>query len=225
MRDTSDSRGAPAKRARTTGTYTKSAPRVAARSRFTAGSGPELKFFDTALSFTADATGEVPATGQLNFIRQGAGESQRVGRKVIVKSVQIQAGLAYAPGAGAAAATILYVFLVQDTQANGAAAAVTDVLTSTALATALPNVENNQRFRILRKFVWEMNSPSGVTTAYNDMRLDWKYYGKCSIPIDFSADVGDITDVRSNNLFLIAGSNGSDDLVSVAGTCRLRFSD
>ena len=34
-------------------------------------SGEELKFFDTALSFTCDATGEVPATGQLALIPQG----------------------------------------------------------------------------------------------------------------------------------------------------------
>jgi len=53
-----------------------------------AGRGAELKFFDTATSFSIDTSPEVPATGQLVLIPQGVTESTRVGRKCVIRSIQ-----------------------------------------------------------------------------------------------------------------------------------------
>lgn len=187
--------------------------------------GGELKFFDTSLSFAADATGEVPATGQLNLIPQGVTESTRVGRLALIKSIQINGLATFVPSTAATAAVVAYIYLVMDTQCNGAAAGVTDVLTSTDLSVALPNINNSMRFRILKKFVLPLNAPAGATTAYNNVQRPFTLYKRCSIPIDFSSTTGAITEIRSNNLFLIAGMIGADDTVSVTGTVRLRFAD
>lgn len=189
-----------------------------------AGMKPELKFFDTALSFTVDATGEVPATGQLTLIPQGDTESTRDGRKAVIKSIQIR-GIAYlAPGAAATAATVAYVYVVLDTQANGAAAGVTDVFTSNNLSSALINLNNSGRFRILKKFVLPFVSPAGATTAYNNVVKPLEFWKSCNIDVDWSSTAGAITELRSNNIFLLAGSDGlSDDTVTVVGNCRLRF--
>lgn len=191
-------------------------------------SGPsaELKFFDTANSFTIDATGEVPATGQLTLIPQGVTESERVGRKCSIKSIHIRGSLVLQPAASANAATTVYVYLVQDTQCNGVAAAVTDVLETNTMASAMINLANSSRFRILKRFVMTFNSTAGVTTAYNNFSKPIEYYKKCNIPIEYSSTTGAITEIRSNNLFFLAGSDSlSDDLVSFNATTRLRFSD
>lgn len=183
----------------------------------------ELKFFDTALSFTYDLTGEVPATGQLALIPQGDGESARDGRKAIIKSVQIRGLLQFDPAAAGDGSDVAYMYLVLDTQCNGAAAAITDVFTSSAMATNHVNLNNSQRFRILKKWVIEFNAQAGVTTAYNTVVKTIEWYKKCNIPMDWSSTTGAISEIRSNNLFLCAGSGILDDQITFAGSCRLRF--
>lgn len=191
-----------------------------------AGRNAEMKFFDTALSFNIDATGEVPATGQLNLIPQGVTESTRVGRKCVLKSIQMRGIVLFQPGAAATAASTAYIYVVLDKQANGAAAAVTDVFTSANLASAMHNLSNSQRFVVLKKMKFTMAPMAGATTAYNNSTKTFDMFKKCNIPLEFSSTTGAITELRSNNVFLLAGTDQlSDDLISVAGTCRVRFSD
>nr|DAO75535.1 MAG TPA: capsid protein [Cressdnaviricota sp.] len=190
------------------------------------GRNAEQKFFDTTLNFLMDATGEVPATGQLCLIPQGVTESQRVGRKCVIKSILIKAIALYSPAAGADPYMTGEILVVLDKQCNGAAAAITDVLTGTQVNTALHNLANSQRFVVLKRIKIGFNPTAGVTTAYAGAarKIDW--YKKCNIPIEFSSTTGAIGEIKSNNIFLLAGSStAGDDLVTVSGTCRLRFSD
>lgn len=217
-RSGSDAR--PAKRART-GSVTRKAPAYFGRQ---AG---EVKFFDTANSFLVDVTGEVPATGQLVLIPQGVTESTRVGRKCVIKSIQMRGTALYQPGAGAQMATMMYMYVIQDKQANGAAAAVTDVFTSADLSVAHHNLANSQRFVVLKKIEIPFNGTAGVTTAYCNQIRKIDFFKKCNIPLEFSSTAGAITELKSNNIFLIAGVNaaGGDDATTVVGTTRVRFSD
>ena len=145
--------------------------------RFT-GPNAELKIFDTAISFTVDATGEVPATGQLALIPQGVTESTRVERRATIKPIQLRLTAFLVPAAATAASTVFAIYVVQDTQTNGAAAAITDVLTTNNMSTALINIANSQRFRVLKKFKWSLNSGAGVTTAYNNVVRHQEWYKK-----------------------------------------------
>lgn len=192
-----------------------------------AGPGAELKFFDTANSFSVDATGEVPVSGQLCLIPQGVTESTRVGRKCTVKSITMRGWASFQPGGSALAATNIYVYVVLDKQCNGAAAAVTDVLSSNVMATAMPNLANEGRFVILKKMIMSLNSGAGVTTAYNSVVRAFEWTKRCNIPLEYSSTTGAITEIKSNNIFLLAGTDGfsSDDLVTFTATTRLRFSD
>ncbi len=195
------------------------------------GGNGENKFFDTDLSFTFDATGEVPATGQLTLIPQGVTESTRVGRKCVIRSVQIRAMLNLAPGAAATSQSTTWLYLVLDMQANGAAAVVgtaVGVLTSTTLSQGLINLSESGRFKILKRWVHDFNPSAGATTALNGVSRHIDFFKQCNIPVEFNSTAGAITEIRSNNLFLIAGATGSgtfDDLITVNGVCRLRFSD
>lgn len=190
-----------------------------------AGPGAELKFFDTALDFMFDTSLEVPATGQLNLIPQGVTESTRVGRKCVLKSILMKGNMVFVPAAAATAAGIARLWLVLDKQANGAAAAATDVFTSIDTAVCLRNLSNSERFVILKKWMWTFNSPAGVTTAYNNVRRLFSFYKPCNIPLEFSSTTGAITELKTNNVFLMAGSDNVDDLVTFHGNCRVRFSD
>lgn len=191
-------------------------------------SGPnaELKFFDTALSFSFDSTGEVPATGQLTLIPQGVTESTRVGRKAVIKEIRLKGQAVFEPGAaGDLSFDTVHLYLVLDKQCNGAAAGATDVLSSTAFATAFRNLANEGRFVILKEWHRKVVSQSGATTAFGQDGFYIDFTKRCNIPIEYSSTTGAITEIRSNNLFLLAGGTQSDDLVAFTGNCRLRFSD
>ncbi len=201
--------------------------------RYAYGKGKqgELKFFDTALSFQVDTSLEVPATGQLSLIPQGVTESERVGRKCVIKSIQIEGIAALTPAASATTAVLSYIWIVLDKQANGAVATASGaggVFTSTVAGSALRELSNQTRFRILKKIVIPNAPMAGVSAAFNSAVKSISCYLKCNIPLEFNAATGAITEIRSNNIFLLAGSAGSgvqDDLVTVTGNARLRFAD
>lgn len=190
------------------------------------GGSNEIKNFDTALSFNVDATGEVPATGQLCLIPQGTTTSTRIGRKATLKSIHLRGSLFYAPGASTTGVGIAYIYVVLDKQANGAAAGVTEVLTSATMPGAMINLFNSDRFTILKRIVIPVQATAGVATAFGAQHTPIEWYHACSIPIEWNAAAGAITEITSNNVFLLAGSDGNtDDIMSVSGTCRVRFSD
>ena len=199
------------------------------RGRFSGADAPELKFFDTDVNFTVDATPEVPATGQLCLIPQGVTESTRVGRKCCIKSIQINGLLQQTPAAATSSASLISIVMVQDTQANGAAAAPADVydIGGTVLPVSVRNIENSSRFKILKRWDVVLSSSAGVSAAYNNVLRKWDFYTKCTIPLEFSSTTGAIGELKTNNVFLLAGSNGvaADDTVTVLAKCRLRYSD
>lgn len=189
----------------------------------TLGLIPEKKFFDTALGFAFDTTGEVPATGQLALIPQGDTGSTRDGRQCVVESIHIRGNAFLTPAASATAADVIFMYCVWDKQANGAAAAVTDVLTSNLLTSAMINLENSDRFIILKKWRIPMEAKAGVTTAYNNHVRSIEWFKKVNIPMQFGTAAVDITQIKSNNIFLLAGASLLDDITTFTGTCRLRF--
>jgi len=189
--------------------------------------GNELKFFDTTLSYNVDFTAEVPATGQVCLIPQGVTESTRVGRKCVIKSIGVKAIVNCTYGAGTTVKGCTSMWLVLDKQCNGAAAAATDVTDGGPLPYAQMNLANSSRFVILKRWDHVWYPKAGVSTAWGDESRFINYFKKCNIPLEFDSTTGAITEIKSNNVFLLAGCSGSplDDLVSVAGNVRLRFSD
>lgn len=187
------------------------------------GCGAEMKFFDTAISFACDNTAEVPATGQLCLIPQGDTSSTRDGRQATIRSIQLRLMGNFAPGAAATPFTIIKLFVILDKQCNGAAATQTDIFTSSAVNTAMFNLDNSDRFVILKQWTKVLNPLAGATTAYNAVTFAIEWYKKVNIPIIWNSTAGAITEIRSNNIFLYAGAYNSDDTVTITGTCRLRF--
>lgn len=190
------------------------------------GGGSELKFFDTANSWSVSSTAVVPATGQENLIPQGVTESTRVGRKATVKSIQMRGRFTYVPAADTAGGSNAYLYVVLDKQCNGAAAAITDVLTGNDISTAMINLANSERFVILKRFVCPVFAEAGVQAAFARYTVAIDWYHKCNIPLEFSSTTGAITELKSNNIFFLSGcDSNTNNLIAYTGTCRLRFSD
>jgi len=193
------------------------------------GKSAELKFFDNAISFNFDSTGEVPATGQLCTIAQGVAQTQRVGRKITIKKIVAKLTITLATPTDAIGSDILRLALVQDTQTNGAAATFSGVggVFETDQVNALRNIDNTSRFRVLKDFRLQMNPTAGVSGAWVAVKKTCDFNINCNIPIiyDGSATTGAIDTIRSNNLFLVARGGATDDLYTCVGNIRLRFLD
>jgi len=185
----------------------------------------ELKYFDTANAFNIDSTGEVPATGQLCLIPMGAGASARIGRDVCIHSLHLKWNLNYSPGAVTTGVTSVGIYLLLDKQANGAAAGVTDVFTGNELTQDHLNLENSDRFCVLKRWHLVFKSRAGVSADFADDLKNIEYFMRLNIPLKYSGSTGAITELKTNNIFVMASAFASDDLVTVSGTTRLRYSD
>lgn len=194
--------------------------------RFQPG-GNELKFFDTVFSGGIDATGEIAPGGgtqtALNLIAQGTTESQRIGRKCVIKRIDLKGDITLANNIGSATYNVC---LILDTQANGAYPTYTDVFETDSPRSFL-NLANSQRFRVMKRWFGVLNQNAGDGSGgYQSVRRTLKFNKSCNIPIEFSSTTGAITEIRSNNLFVMWDCDiTEDDAMNVNMSWRLRFSD
>jgi len=193
------------------------------------GDAPEMKFLDTPINLTYDTTAECSttgATGNIHIVPQDDTQSGRDGRQIVIKSIQLRGTNIFVPGGSASATTNYFLWLILDSQCNGANPAITDVFTSNVAHSCMLNLANDRRFRIIKKWSWNGTSTAGVTTAYNSISNRVSWYKRCNIPITYDATAasGVITTTRQNNIFMAFGTDGnSDDIVTLNGTVRIRF--
>jgi hypothetical protein len=190
-----------------------------------AGMQPELKFWDADCAGNLTGPITLPTTSQsLNLIPQGDTESTRDGRLAFVKSIHVRGDIILNPSSSTTISGPFYMWLILDTQANGAVAAASDVFTNSGNPSqSFLNLNNSGRFRILKSWVKVMEPQAGVNAAYNHMTYHIDHYMKCNIKIDWSSTTGAITEVRSNNLFLMLGSENIGGDITYDVAVRLRF--
>ncbi len=170
--------------------------------------GGEVKFLD----FTLDNQ-TPPVTGliipSLNIIAQGVGESERLGRKVTLRSLHIRCSFKISlADSQADGFRILRMLVYQDKQTNGAAAAVTDII-QTAEFRAFRNLDNSGRFVILHDKYYTKNVSAGISSSLADNGLLIQMNKRLLMPIEFdvSLDTGVIATQRSNNIGVLFVSN------------------
>lgn len=194
---------------------------------------PEMKYLDTALTWSCDTTGEVTAPC-LNIIPQGVGENQRVGRKVVVRSIGIK-GLVV-PLNTSVDPSLIKIQVILDTQANGTAPTFggsADSIWESNSIHSWRNPDNAARFKVIKEF----DLKPTVTAAYfnsstttekrltNILRVEW--FKKCFIPIEYDSvlTTGALTTVRSNNLLITCINSANDDQYNFTGIARIRYTD
>lgn len=188
----------------------------------------ELKFLDVTVddpTITALAT-----TTGLNFIQQGTSDSDRIGRKVTVKYLSWKYTLqlvARNDDTVARLSEVVRVIVGLDKQANGALPGGTTLLETNQYQSFL-NLSNKDRFRVLMDRTHVLNAQAGAGTATLD---DWasvttahKFNIKLNVPVEYQTNTGTITDLTSNNFFIMIFSRTGGQ-ASMESRFRLRFTD
>jgi len=192
-------------------------------------SNQELKFTDntTTITPTAGVSSFVAFTGAA-----GAGASQllnglvpdstatgRIGRRVIMKSLYIRvlATLATTSTQGAP----IRMLVVYDKQSNGAAPAVTDVMTTNSFI-SVNNISNRDRFVTLCDQVLPNIGTGGNFTE------NLVVYKKINLPVQYNAGTaGTIADITSGSIYITFAQGGTILTVgpSITYYARVRYTD
>ncbi len=191
-----------------------------------AGSKEELKFHDVDVDDATIAAGGTIVASSLVQIAQGTGESERLGRRCVVKALGFRYRIVSASTAGASllGSDVVRVLVYLDKQANGAAAAVTDILESAEFH-SFNNLANKNRFRTLHDKTFTLNAKAGAgdgttndaagVNEYND------FYTKLNLPIEYDSTAGAVTELRSNNIGICLLS--ASGLYTFDSKVRIRF--
>jgi hypothetical protein len=213
--------------------------------------GLETKFLDMAKTATTIdddvnlATAEMDPTGTgctgcLSAPAQNATESGRIGRKITIKSLQIEGVLSVASQLNqtdADPSPIVFIALVLDKQTNGAQFNSENVYTSpgaTELLSASPlrNMEYTNRFRVLKnKQVTFQQAPhvwDGTNIEVGGQTKPFRFFVEFprGLPVQFnSGTTANVSAVIDNSLHLMATVNNLGYAVNLLYNARLRYVD
>lgn len=186
------------------------------------GTRKETGYVDLAYaSYAGDTTGSIVL---LNTVAQGAAVTQRVGKKIMMKSLQCR-GIVKSNSATTVAdcATLI----VLDKRPTGSLPNITDIL-NTASSASFNNDANAGRFRILKRtdksLIGNATTPATGGEAYNaDFFLDLRGFQT----VYKAAGTGAIGDIEENALYLVTvGDNAAGNTaVTLNLGFRLRFVD
>lgn len=188
------------------------------------GAGPELKWADGLSSMVPSNTG---VTASMLGIPQGTNEDERIGNKITVKKAFFRFTASFTPTTGLPPVA-LRVMIVWDKQANGAQAVPGDVLNlggGTFHQDAFNNTDNSDRFRILKDFRFCMNTLSQNGTTGTSCDKTWDWYIPLNLPVYYGGVTGAITEVKSNNIFVLALSDHNTSDVALRCVHRIRWTD
>ncbi len=193
--------------------------------RRTSRSLNELKFHDLDVDDATIATTGTIAEDSCLTIAQGADESERVGRKIVVEQVFVQGRLTLNdPTSQATSADDVRVIVYVDHQANGATAAVTDILESASFL-SFRNLANSKRFTFLmdETFTLVAKASGGGALWGRDFKHFCLYKKNLGIPIEYSGTTGAIAQMPGNNIgVLTIASCACSGMLS---KFRIRYSD
>lgn len=194
----------------------------AAPQRRVAAMSKEIGYVDVAnTSYAFDTTGSLVL---LNTVPQGAGISQRVGKKYRMTSLQFRG---YMANGTTATINDIAMLIVYDKRPTGSLPAITDILNS-ASANA-QNKDDNvpSRFQILKRVHTQLIG--NVTTPATGLEMqDADFYMSMRLPVVCKAlGTGAIGDIEEGALYLITvGNNAAGTAAAgLTGTFRVRFVD
>jgi len=182
----------------------------------------ETGFVDlAAAAYAADTTGSVTLVAT---IAQGASVNQRVGKKCLLKSIQIRGQVAQN-----ATATFndVAAILVYDKRPTGALPTVADILVS-ASSVAFNNDANSGRFKILRRWDFTLSGNSATPATGNEVMSMDDYVKLNGRQIVFkAAGTGAIGDIEEGALYFVTVGNNAAGTAAAAFACafRTRFID
>jgi len=162
----------------------------------------------------------------------GSDMNQRIGRKIIMKSIYIRGCIKRTPSINMVNAIVGpylgRMILVYDQQPNGAAIAASDVLDNVDSWSHL-KLDNRDRFKILydKEFAldsWWLDAPTAGNWNRDTQAI--KKYKKLNLEVIFSSSTGTIGDIQSGALWLIfVGDRPLNDDAQFFLRTRVRYVD
>ena len=184
------------------------------------GRGPsrvEFKAVDTSVNIACDTTGHVAL---LNGIARGDDINQRIGRKVVMRSMEVRVESYVTHNTGIDQNH--RVLIVFDRQCNATALTVADVLTAVDINSPR-NLTNRSRFKILYDNLHHLSS-----TAEPGSHKVIDMYRRLWLPVTFnSGDDGTVSDIQTGSLYLVVVGNvaAGTSAGAVGGKIRIRYTD
>lgn len=193
----------------------------------TAGSsGPEIKNLDVTVANTVVVSGTPYVNSITQTLAEGTGGAQRIGLKVNLKSVDLEANLQIMCNGtlGSVSATAPYypvpidLFVVWDKQPDGVQATAAQILASTSTNLTFGNIGYLDRFVVLRRERIVLDSSTSAVNYHTH------------IPLKLATRFADATAVPFTNdiLVLAVSPNTAGAAINNAGlsyVARLKFSD
>lgn len=180
----------------------------------------ELKYIDFASTDPVGIGFSVASVQSLNDVPNGTGRNDRIGRKIVVRSVQLTGVLRVKPDGDDACRVIIGVDKQNNGSGAGSAEFLDDTLAGVVAPIAFRNLTNSNRFQMLYDKLYALNLGAQGQAA---TRVLPKFFKKCYIPIEFDGESGVISEIQSNNIFLHFVC--LRDLTSFTYNVRLRYTD
>lgn len=174
----------------------------------------EVKFYDSVLVALPATSNWVILNDAILFgITQGAGQSQRIGRKIRVHGIVIRADVNTDTGVVGSPSPFQF-NLVWDNQCNGATTTIGEIYAGT-VGRSLPNPLFDSRFQFQAKIA--VNQPQ---SAVNIIERSIQ----CDKTITYDASTGTIGDLTTSNL-VTTFTSPNDAAPSISGIIRVLYTD
>lgn len=210
-------------------------PRLGNLPRRTGYLNIERKFHDVRVaSGTIDETGTIWAnpSGEASLLRipEGNSESDRLGRKITLRSLHIRGNFFLNPDpTNSSHNATVRMIVYQDRQTNGTAATPSEILegVSTAYSNSYRNLANKSRFYFLCDKTIQMASKFAFTDTGASAQRYISFNKMLKMPIQYSdtAQDGSLGTIRSNNIGILFLNNGTLINANFVGRARVRFTD
>ncbi len=197
--------------------------RVRGRGRATLAGRQELKYFDTSL---VDVPNTVSLINTLNPVPRGTTLTNRIGRKIYIRSLHVFYTITLQSTAVLAdMANEVRILIVVDKQTNGAAAVIADVL-ETATTRSFHNLDHSSRF----DYIWDKRFAlttvaSGGTNSHESTQCG-KIFKKFKRPIVVEFEepgTGVLSTITTHNLLCFLVSTRGNAEVDIK--FRIRYTD
>lgn len=188
----------------------------------------ETGYLDTASAqYAMDTTGSVTL---LNAVPQGTAVTQRVGKKIAMKSIQVRG---YSTNSATASVNDVAWLLVYDKRPTGSLPAVTDILVAVS-SLSMNNDNNSGRFEVIKRvdrmLIGNASFTGAVANALTECTSaseDAFVYLRNRETVYKAATTGAIGDIEQGALYLVTVGNtaAGTAAAALAAGFRLRFLD
>jgi len=196
--------------------------------------GPEIKYIDTIIDDVGSSGGNVTC---LNLVATGTDNTNRIGRKIDIKSVEVKGTYNYTIDTVAAANLITRWAIVLDKQPNGALATFDQIYNTAGGASpwSMRNLDYIERFDVLAQDLFCLNPQYNAATAGDTSNGQANSYYmvdkfvKTNIGSRYDGTASNIASLETGALLFIdltdSNTGGTNASQAFYATCRVRFLD